>query len=286
MEPDEQDVVPTEHRLEVGEVEVIRGPGIGHAVAPERRGVEHDPAAVFEPIAAADRGADARQPLLAEQDIRARDPVTRHEPLRRLPKRLRVMDGRRLRRDQADVVVRVDRDPPRERLVHPERLVQHAVTDLLECAAGVPCLDDRGTPPRPDDVDREVIVIDDEDPRRGQLEAGCHGMDGSNDPAAQAPSRLVSEGHHADVRCARGQIRADGRQVAGQPRAVRGGQDHAATERQQPSGDEPDPDQGDPDRQDQAAHEAMINSSMTRSVDPPSRWAKCRAANEATLSAS
>ena len=115
---------------------------VGDAVAAEGRRVEDDPAIVGQAVALADRGARPGQPLLPEEDVRPRDPEARHEPLERLAERLGVERRGRLRGDQADVVVRVDPDPAGERLVHPERLVEHAVADLLERPAGVPGLDD------------------------------------------------------------------------------------------------------------------------------------------------
>ena len=89
-----------------------------------------------------------------------------------------------------------------------------------------------------------------------------------------------------DLGMARRQVVRDGCQVAGQPRRMGGGQDDAPAEREVPRDRERDPDQDDPDGQDEAVHGATISSSMTRSVDPPSRWAKWRAAKAATFSPS
>ncbi len=71
-----------------------------------------------------------------------------------------------------------------------------------------------------------------------------------------------------------------------EPRRMGRGQDDAPAERQVPRDREREPDQDDPDGQDEAVHGARISSSMTRSVDPPSRWAKWRVANAATFSPS
>ena len=148
------------------EIEVVGRVRVGDAVAAEGRGVEDDPAAVGQAVAAADGLAGAGQPLLAEEDVGPRDPEARHEAVERLAEGLRVMRRGGLRGDQADVVVRVDPHPAGERLVDPERLVEHAVADLLERPARMPGLDDRRPGARLDDVDREEVVVDDEHPRR------------------------------------------------------------------------------------------------------------------------
>ncbi len=286
MEPDEQDVVLAEDRAHDVEVEIVGRVRGRDRVAAERRRVQDHPPAVGQPVAPADRLARPCQPLLAEEDVRARDPEPPLEPLERLPEGLGVVRRRRLRGDQADVVVRVDPDPLGQLLVRPERLVEQAVADLLERPAGVPGLDDRRAAARVDDVDREEVVVHDEHARGGEVVARDQRLAEGRDPATQAPCRPACEDDHRDLRVARLQIVPDRHQVAGQRGRMGRREDDPRAERQETGVREGEPDGDDPDGEDEALHRARTSWSMTRSADPASRWAKCRAANCDTLSAS
>ncbi len=184
----------------------------------------------------------------------------------------------------------MDGDPVRERLVGPERLVEHAVADLLERPGGVPRLDDRGPVARPDDVDGEEVVVDDEDPRGRQVIGGHDGLPRRPDPPACASGRAMGDGHDRDLGVARREVVRDRCQVAGQHRRVRRGQHDPPPERQVPRIRERDADEDDADGQDDAAHRTgtagpRMSWSITRSVEPASRWAKWRLAKSATFSA-
>ena len=155
--------------------------------------------AVRQPVAAADGVARPGEPLLAEQHVRAGDPEPPLEAFERLAERLGVVRRGRLRRHQADVVVRVDPDPPGQLLVRAERLVEHAVADLLERAAGVPGLDDGRALARLDDVDREEVVVDDEDARGRQVVARGHGLAERLDPTAASPRPADGRGRRCGI---------------------------------------------------------------------------------------
>ena len=270
MQPDEHDVVLAERLAEDVEVEVVGRPGVGHAVAPERRRVEDDPLAGGQRVSTADVLARPGEPLLAEEHVGPRDPEARHEALQRLAERLRIVRRGGLRRDETDVVVGMDPDPAGQRLVHPERLVEDAVADLLERAAGVPGLDDRRPPARLDDIDREEVVVHDEHARRGQIAAGDDGMPSRGDASARADRRPVGEDDDLDLGVPSGQIGGDGGQVPADPRRMGSRQDDPGAQPASPEDGEGGPDQGDPDGQDEPAHRVLIDRS-TRPVVPTSR---------------
>ena len=175
-----------------------------------------DPSAVQQPVAAADGVARPGEPLLAEEHVRAWDPEPRLEAFERLAEGLGVVRRGRLRRDQADVVVRMDPDPPGQLLVRAERLVEQAVAHLLEGAAGVPRLDDGRALARVDDVDREEVVVDDEDARGGQVVAGDHGLAERLDPTARTPSPADGRGRRSGISgWRRDEVVPDRHEVAG-----------------------------------------------------------------------
>ena len=165
----------------------------------------------------------------------------------------------------------MDPDPAGQRLVHPERLVEDAVADLLERAAGVPGLDDRRPRARLDDVDREEVVVDDEDARGRQVAAGDDGVPGGGDASAHADRRPVGEDDDLDLGVPGGQIGGDRGQVPADPRRMGGGEDdrgRAGGVRRKTA--KAVRTQGDPDGQDEAAHRVLIERS-TRPVVPTSR---------------
>ena len=256
------------------EVEVVRGAGVGHAVAAEGRGVEDDPAAVVEAVAVADRRARPGQAVLPEEHVRPRDAEVGPEVLERLAERLGVVDGGRLGPDQADVVVRMDAHAPSELIVHPERLVEHAVADLLECAAGVPGLDDGRPGSRPDHVDREEVVVDDEHPRGREVVRGDDRVPGGDD---LAPETAAGRWARTTVRTFGWRAASSSRRIDRLPPMVAAWAVAKTTRRRsaQMSGDrERDADQDDPDGQDEPVHERTMSWSMTRSAEPLSWWSK------------
>ena len=96
----------------------------------------------------------------------------------------------------------------------------------------------------------------------------------------------MGEGDDGDLRVTGREVVADGRQVAAETRRVRRGEDDPRSERQPDAGAEPDPHEQDAEGEDEVAHRRTMSWSITRSVEPASRWEKWLAAKAATLSTS
>ena len=167
-----------------------------------------------------------------------------------------------------------------------KKVIEHAVADLLERTRGMPRLDDRGPGPRADDVDREEVVVDHDHPRRRQVVPGDHRLPGGGEAPAQPARRAMRQHHDRDGGMPSGQVVTDRRQVAAERRRVGGGEQDPGAKPPSPRQPERQPDERNPDGEDETAHRGRISWSMTRSVDPPSRCAKWRAAKAGTLAAS
>ena len=202
----------------------------------------------------------------------------------RLAERLRVEDGTCLGADQADVVVAVDPDPPGQRLGRAERLVEHAVAELLERARGMPGLDDGRARPGADHVDREVVVVHDEQPSRGQVVARDGRAPEGPETSTEVTARRVREDHDLDGWIGGQQGVADHHEIAAQRGVVGGSQDDAAAQWKVSGKAEGGADHERPQADDHGAHRASTSSSMTRSVAPASRWAKWACTNVSTRS--
>ena len=240
---------------------------------------------VGDPVAAAHVRRDPGPPRGVGEQVGARDADPGREPVERQPERLRVVGGDRRRRHEAQVVVGMDRDPFDERLVGAEGPVEHAVAELLERAGGVPDLDPDRPRPRVDHVQREEVVVDDERPRRGEVVAGRMACQ-------RAATRPRTPGRWRNARTTTGSAgarRASSSRMKARLPPRRSACEVARTTRRRigrmPAGGEPGPDGQGPQRDDETLHRERIRS-MTRSVEPPSRWSKWRAANGATFSSS
>ena len=175
---------------------------------------------------------DPLDPLLPEQDVRARDAEIRPESIQRLVERFGVVGCDRHRRDEADVVVRVDPDPFQQPSVGPEGLVRDAVAELLERAAAVPGLDDRRLGARLDDVEREEVVIDDDDPAHRDAVAGAGtGPQGPEAVAQATPADRARVLDDLDVGRPPAQLVAQHRQVAAETARMGRREDDSATHR-------------------------------------------------------
>ena len=258
MEPDQQDAVLPQDVAHQTEVQRVAEPCSANAVAAERGRVQEDAAPGRDRIALAEVRDDAGDPFLAEEDVRARDAEARHEAIERQAERLRVVGRHRGRGDQADVVVAVDGDAVGQRLVGSERLVQHAVAELLERPGRVPGLDDRGAGPRSDDVDREEVVVDDEQARRREVVARPQGMAERRDAAATPAGRTIGEDDERDRRMPAFELVPDDGQVASQHGIVGRGQDDPTTEWQDPTEREPRPNGPDADLEEQGADRPRV----------------------------
>ncbi len=266
------------------QVEGVAEPRRGRVVAAERRRVQDDAAPVGDRVAPAHVVGRPGHPLGTEQDVRARDPEVRAEAFGRLPERVGEMRDHRGRGHETDVVVGVDRHAIGEGLVRPEGLVEHAVAELLEGAAGVPDLHDRRARPRPDDIDRQEVVVDHEQPRRREEMPGAHGLPQHRDAAADRAPREGGQRDDLDRRPARRELGGDAREVAADRVRVGRGQHDAAPHRPATADREAETGRPHPDGDAGEPHRPRMTSSMTRSVEDPSRCAKCRAANAGTFS--
>ena len=197
--------------------------------------------------------------------------------------RLRVVRRGRHRRHEREAVVAVDRDPAHERLVGAERQAEHAVAELLERPGRVPDLEAHRSRAGPDHVHREEVVVDDERPRRRQVVAGPggerHGLEAADDAALRA------EHEHGDQhgRPAGRQLLSEVGEVARQGSLVRGRQHDAPPRGAHRPDEEPGAHRPGAQPDDRGPHRRVIRS-ITRSVDPPSRWSKWRRANGSTFS--
>ena len=253
MRAKEHDVIVAEGVTECAEVEVGRVPGDGDPLAAERRRVQDHPAAVWDRVPPANLGSDQRLPLVVEEEVRAGDSEAGREPLPRSSECLRVERREAVGRDEAQIVVGVHGDRAGVLLVRPEPRVEHAVAELLERPAGVPDLDEGGTPPRPDDVHREEVVVDDEEPGGREVEARPQGMDRRSRQLAPTTARPECELDHVDIRARRSDAVANPRQVPGDSRPVSGREHDPWPDGQEPAGEEAEADERRAQR-DQWAH--------------------------------
>ena len=150
----------------------------------------------------------------------------------------------------------------------------------------MPGLDDRRPATGPDDIDREEVVVHDEDAGRGEIPAGDDGPPRGDDPATKAAARPVGQRDDDDLRVTGREVVADGREVAAEARRVRGGEHDPRAERQPGPGAKTEPHEQDAEAEDEVAHRGRMSWSITRSVEPASRWEKWLAAKAATLSTS
>ncbi len=273
-----QDVV---HDAQVEQVVVAR---LADGGAAERRRVQDDPAPVREAVSRLDpRERPVPAGRVGEQ-VGPREPEARGEERDRLAERLRVERRDRHRGHEREAVVAVDRDHAHEGLVGAELPIEDAVAELLERAGRVPHLEPQRPRTRRDHVDREEVVVDDEGTGGGEVVAGSSGGDDRAQATRDAALLAPGEDGDRDRRVPRGQLLREIGEVSGQRRRMRRGEDHARRGPARRSEPEPDADRERSQPDDRGAHRPVIRS-ITRSVEPPSRWSKWRRANGSTLSA-
>jgi ribitol-5-phosphate 2-dehydrogenase (NADP+) / D-ribitol-5-phosphate cytidylyltransferase len=118
----------------------------------------------------------------------------------------------------------MDLDALDQAAVGAEGLLGNAVTGAFDRAGGVPHLDDLGARPGTNGVDREEVVVDDEDTRAGQVVRRAQLVEPGARQAERTTLRTIGNLDHRDGRLAPGQLDTDCLEVAVEARLVRGGQ--------------------------------------------------------------
>ena len=214
MRPDEKDVIlaqrPPQHPdIETPRITSLRGP-----VPTEGRRIEDDAPPVAQAISTADLIGDAAGAPGVHEHVGPGDAQLRHEEVDWLPERFGVGRRDRPRGDEAEVVVDVDREGRQSGLVGAEGLVREAVAELLEGAAGMPDLGNRRPRAWPNDIQRQEVVVDDDDAGPREVIAGDRGMPQHRDAAADAAGLGVGEDADANPRMATSEVVANGGEVA------------------------------------------------------------------------
>src|SRR5829696_7383887 len=205
--------------------------GGGHTVAAVRRGIEKDASIWWEQVPPAKRLSRSGAQAIIEEQVGSRQSQRRRESLPGKAEGLHVVVRCSLRRREAEVVVAMDPNGPNELLVGAERLVDHAVTDLLERTSPVPGLDAIRAGARADDVHRKKPVVDDEHARRREVVARTRRLPCGCGAADDAGCRSIREDLRRNGWCPPPQFLLDIQEVAAELGPSLGGEDDMRAQR-------------------------------------------------------